>query len=57
MIEQKFESSSVLMETVLQGIDENILKDQNDNKDGELDDTLKSLLDDIDQVFKDLKLE
>ena len=46
-----------MWETLLKGIDENILQDQNSNKNGELDDGLKELLDSIDGVFAMLNKE
>jgi len=57
MVEQKFEPASVMMETVFAGIEDTILQDDNDNKDGDMDETLKMLIKDIDSIFKDLELE
>lgn len=46
-----------MWETLLKGIDENILEDKNSNKNGELDDGLKELLDSIDGIFDMLNKE
>ena len=42
-----------MMETVIRGIDDNIIMDQSDNANGEMDLTLKELLADIEDIIKE----